>query len=166
MVVDDLREHQPRHGGRRLVRPAERPPDFVERLLLVDIVRHIGAARRVHPDRLSQLVHFFPERQILRPVERFAGDVGVDLHAERAELLDRALRLAHAGIGRIERYLRDPTRKMVAFLGAQLGKAVVDEADQLVDLGRSLGEGLDRRLRVGQDLPIVLEAIHHLLAVL
>src|SRR5437763_17062851 len=110
------------------------------------MVRQLGAARAVQPDGLSQLVHFFPERQILRPVERFAGDVGVDLHAERAEVLDRALRLAHAGIGRIERYLGDPPRKMVALLGAQLGKAVVDEADELVDLRRSLGESLYRRL--------------------
>src|SRR6516165_6761425 len=118
MVVHDLGEHQAGHGSRGLVRPAERPPDFVERFFLVDIVRHVGPARRMQPDRLAELVHLFPERQILRPVERLAGDVGVDLHAERAELLGRTLRLAHAGVGRIERYLRDPAGKMVAFLRA------------------------------------------------
>ena len=166
MVVHDLGEHQAGHGGRGFVRPAERPPDFVERFLLVDIVRHVGPARRMQPDRLAELVHFFPERQILRPVERLARDVGVDLHAERTELLDRALRLAHAGVGRIERYLRDPTGKMVAFLRAQFGEAVVDETDELVDLGRGFGEVFHRRLRVGQDLLIILVAVDDLLAML
>jgi hypothetical protein len=56
---------------------------IVERLLLVDIVRHLGAARRMQPDRLAELVHLLPEWQVLRPVERLAGDVGVDLRRAR-----------------------------------------------------------------------------------
>ena len=117
----------------------------------------------MQPDRLAELVHLLPERQVLRPVERLAGDVGVDLHAERAEL-DRALRLGDAGVGRIERDLRDPAGEVVLLLGAQFGEAVVDDADDLVDLRRALGEALDRRLRVGQDLLVVLVAVDDLLA--
>ena len=118
----------------------------------------------MQPDRLAELVHLFPERHVLRPVERLAGDVGVDLHAECAELIDRALRLGDAGVGRIERNLRHPAGEVVLLLGAQFGEAVVDDADQLVDLGRALGEVLDRRLRIGQDLLIVLVAVDDLLA--
>jgi hypothetical protein len=99
----------------------------------------------------------------LRPVEWLAGNVGVDLHTERAHL-DCALRLGDPGVGRIERNLRDPAGEVVLLLGAQLGEAVIDDANDLVDLRRSLGELLDRRLRVGQDLLIVLVAVHDLLA--
>ena len=55
--------------------------------LLVEIIRRLGAARRMQPDRRAELVHLFPERQVFRAVERLAGDVGVNLHAERAEFL-------------------------------------------------------------------------------
>jgi len=55
---------------------------------------------------------------------------------------------------------------MVALLGAQFGEAVIDDADELVDLGGTLGESLDRRLRVGQDLLIILVAIDDLLAMI
>jgi len=117
----------------------------------------------MQPDRLAELVHLLPERQVLRPIERLAGDVGVDLHTERAHL-DRALRLGDAGVGRVERDLRHPARKVILLLGAELGEAVVDDANDLVDLCRSLGEFLDRRLRVRQDLLIVLVAVDDLLA--
>src|ERR671936_666625 len=75
------------------------------------------------------------------------------------------LRLGHTGIRRIERDLCHPARKMVAFLGAEFGKAVVDQTNELVDLRRSLGEGFHRWLRVRQDLLVVLETVDHLLAV-
>ncbi len=163
IVVHDLGEHEPCHRGRGLVGPAERPPDLVERLLLVDVVGHLGAARRMQPDRLAELVHLVPERQVLRPIERLAGDVGVDLHAERAGL-DGPLRFRHPGVRRIERDLRHPAREVVLLLRAQLGEAIVDDADQLIDLRRTLGEFLDRGLRIRQDLLIVLVAIYDLLA--
>src|SRR5436190_16466478 len=102
VVIERLGEHEARHGGGGLVGPAEGPPDLVKRLLLVAIIRHLGAARRMHPDRLTELVHLLPERLVFGPVERLAADIGVDLHAERAELLDGAFRLAHAGVRRAE----------------------------------------------------------------
>ena len=120
----------------------------------------------MHPDRLAEFVHFLPERQVLRAVERLADDISVNLHAEGAEFVNRALRLAHAGVGCVERDLRDPAREMVALLGAQFGEAVIDEADQLVDLRGSLGKRFHRRLRIGEDLLIILEAVDHLLAMI
>ena len=102
----------------------------------------------MHPDRNAEFAHFVPERQIFGAIERLAGDVGVDLHAERAEFFDRALRLGDAGIRRGERNLRHPAGKVILFLGDEFGEAVVDDAAKLVDLRRRLGDQLDRRLRV------------------
>src|SRR5262245_18482933 len=76
IFVERLGEHQARHGGGGLVRPTERPPDLVQRLLLVDVVGMVGAARRVHPDRLAEPVHGGEERLELRPrsEERRVGE--------------------------------------------------------------------------------------------
>src|SRR5262245_28657142 len=97
----------------------------------------------MEPDRLAELVHLFPERPELREVDRFAADIGVDLHAERA-VLDRALGFRRAGIGSAQRHLRHPGRETVLLLVAQLDKAVVAEADHLVQLLRRLAEALER----------------------
>src|SRR5215218_8831489 len=44
ITVDDLRPHQPRHGGGGLVRPTEAPPDFVFGFLFGErIIRRLGA---------------------------------------------------------------------------------------------------------------------------
>ena len=161
--VHDLGINEPHHGAGRLVGPAEGPPDFVERFVFVDVVRHFSAARRMQPDRRPELVHFLPERRILRPVERLAGDVGVNLHAERA-VFQRALGFADAGVGSRQRDLRHPTGETIFLLGGQFGEAVIDDAAELVDVLRRLGELFDRRLRIGQDLLIVLMAVDDLLA--
>jgi len=70
----------------------------------------------------------------LRTVDRLAGNVSVDLDAERAELIDSALRLGHTGVGRIERYLRDPAGEMITLLRTQFGEPIVDHTDEIVDL--------------------------------
>src|SRR5262252_10829322 len=44
IVVERLGEDEASHGGRGLIRPAERPPDLVKRFLLVEIVGEVGAA--------------------------------------------------------------------------------------------------------------------------
>ena len=111
----------------------------------------------MQPDRLAELLHGGKERLELRLVERPAGDVGVDLHAERA-VLDGAFALAHAGVGRRDRRFRHPAGKMAGVLGADFGEAVVDQLAILVDL-LALGQEFDRRHRVGQDLRVVLELI-------
>src|SRR5262245_25178826 len=49
-------------------------------------------------------------------------------------------------------------------LVAQLSKAVVAEADHLVQLLRRLAEALQRRLRIGEDLLIILVLVDDLLA--
>ena len=115
----------------------------------------------MHPDRLAELVHGGEERLELRVVERPLVDVGVDLHAERAELVDGALSLARAGVGRGQRDLRNPAGEMIGALAAQLGETVVDNARILIDLVGG-GHALERRLRIGQDLRIVREAVDHL----
>src|SRR5690349_17152675 len=148
IVVDRLGEDEARHRGRGLVRPAERPPDSVQRLLLVEIVGEVRAARRMDPDRLAELRHGGEELCVFGPVERLAVDVGVGLHAERA-VLDRALRLAHRALRMAERHLRDPAREMILVLGADVDEPVIDQLAQLFGL-RALHDVLDRRHRVGE----------------
>ena len=160
VFVHDAGEHQPRHRRRGLVGPAQGPPDFVFRFFLAEIIGEIGGARRMQPDRLAELVHGGEERVELGIVERLAGDVGVDLHAERA-VLDRALALAHAGVGRGERGFRHPAGEIIGIFLADLGEAVVDQLGVFLDL-RALGERRQRRHRIGQDLRIVVELIDNL----
>src|ERR1700722_6261790 len=81
MAVDHLGEHEAPHGGRGLVGPAEGPPDFVERFLLVHVVGPRSGARRMDPDWLADLFHRRPELLVLRPVDRRAVDVRINLHA-------------------------------------------------------------------------------------
>src|SRR5579883_1897223 len=159
IVVERLGKDEARHRGRGLVRPAERPPDFVERLLLVEIVGKVRVARRMDPDRLVELAHSGEELGVFRPVERLAVDVGVDLHAERA-VLDRALRLAHRAFRVAERHLADPARELVLVLGANVDEAVIDQLAQLLGL-RALHDVLDRRHAVHEDLRIVRKRIDH-----
>jgi hypothetical protein len=118
----------------------------------------------MQPNRNAELVHLVPERQKFRAVERLAGDIGVDLHAERAELLDRAFRLGDAGIRRRETDLRHPAGEMILLLGAQFREAVVDDAAELSICAGVLANFFDRRLRIGEDLLIVLVAVDDLLA--
>ena len=162
ILVERLGEHEPRHGDARLVGPAEGPPDLVERLLLVEVVRDLRAARRMQPDRLVELVHGGEERLELGPVQRLAADVGIDLHAERAELRDRALGLRGAGIGGRQRRLRDEGREALGVLGDQLGHAVVADPGELErDLGVALGHRFQRRHRQRDDLRVVGELVDH-----
>ncbi|MCX7307159.1 MAG: hypothetical protein NTZ72_04095, partial [Afipia sp.] len=70
ILVHVLRED---HAGEEcggFHRPAERPPHFVERLLLGDVVGVVGAARRMDPDRALEFVHPRPELLVLRAVDR------------------------------------------------------------------------------------------------
>ncbi len=135
--------------------------NLVFRFLLGEIVGVVRAARRMHPDRLAELVHGGEERLELRVVERPLVDVGIDLHTERAELVDGALGLARTGIRRGQRDLRHPPGEMVRTLTAQIGEAVIDDARILVDLVGG-GHALERRLRIGQDLRIVRKGVDHL----
>jgi hypothetical protein len=76
-----------------------------------------------------------------------SGDIGVDLHAERA-VLERALAFAHAGIGCGHRRLRHPAGELVGIFRANLGEAVVHQLGVFLDL-RALGQRLQRRHRIG-----------------
>ena len=115
----------------------------------------------MQPDRLAEFVHLLEERAVFRSVERLVGDVGVNLHAQRAELLDGALGLAGAGIGRGQRDLRHPAGEVVGILGADFHEAVIDDLAVLGALLRR-GEGLQRRHRVGENLRVVLELVDDL----
>src|SRR6266566_1634861 len=112
----------------------------------------------MHPHRLAELRHRGKERLELWPVERLAVDVGVDLHADGAEVFDRALGLAHPAVGREQRRLGDEAREAVRVFGDDLGEAVVNKPDHILEL---LGfvHALGRRHRVGEDLRVVVEHI-------
>ena len=169
MIFHELGKHQPRHRRAGLVGPAEGPPDFVFRFCFRCVVCNGGIARRVQPDRLVELFHRREERLERRVVERLAGDVGINLHAERA-ILDRAGSLRHADIGCAERALRHPAGEMVAVLGADLGQFVVDQPGIFLDLGAvarislRLGEDFERRHGVGDNLRVVGEGVDHFAA--
>ena len=123
----------------------------------------LGVARRMQPDRLVELFHRREERLELRIVERLAGDVGVDLHAERA-VLDRALGFAP------RRRRRAPSApcatqpgKWPLILGADLREFVIDQPGIFLDLGAvAFGEDFERRHREGQNLRIVGEGVDDL----
>jgi hypothetical protein len=53
---------------------------------------------------------------------------------------------------------------VVLLLGTELGEAVVADLDHLVDLLRRLAEALERRLRIGEDLLVVLVLVDDALA--
>jgi len=118
----------------------------------------------MHPDRLAGLVHDFEEWLESRVIERLAGDVGVDLHAERA-VLKCAFGLAHPAIRRNQRCLSDPAGKLIRIFPADLGEAVVYKLGVFLrQLAVALGHDLQRRHRIGKDLRIVLESIDDLAA--
>jgi hypothetical protein len=60
--------------------------------------------------------------------------------------------------------VRHPAGEVILLLGDELGEAVVDDAAERVDIRAGLGKFLDRRLRVGEDLLVVLMAVDDLLA--
>jgi hypothetical protein len=113
----------------------------------------------MHPDRLADLVHRGEEGLEFRPVEGLALNVGIDLHAERAEFLGRALGLFHARIARCQRDLRDKSGEPIRMLGNEFGEAVIDHADIVIDRF-AFGHRLHGRHWVGDDLGVVGERIH------
>ena len=122
----------------------------------------LRAARRMQPDRLVERVHGGEERLELRPIQRLAADVGEDLRADGAEVLDGALDLAGAGVGRRQRCVGDEGRKVLGVLGDQLGQAVVGKPRQLEsDIGAALAHGFQGRHGDGQHLRIVGELLDH-----
>ena len=78
----------------------------------------------------------------------------MNLHAERADLLHRALAFAHAGVGRGDRRLGDETGKLIGMLGAEFRQAVVGNLRDLFDLF-GLDESRDRRKRERDDLAVI-----------
>ena len=103
------------------------------------------------------------KRLELGPVERLAADVGEDLHADRAELIDGALHLATPASPEAERGVGDEAREVLGMLGHQLGQPVVADLGELQrNLRAALADGLQRRRRQRQDLRVVGELLDHL----
>src|SRR6266850_5122440 len=75
MAVEEAGEDQPRHCCRRLVGPAERPPDVEARARLPRVIGEAGRPRGMHPDRQVALGHAREDRPVLRQIERAPGDV-------------------------------------------------------------------------------------------
>src|SRR5215467_4011766 len=55
-----------------------------------------------------------------------------------------------------------PAREMILLLRAKLRKSVIDDAAEFINIVRLLGQSLDRRLRVGENLLIVLVTVDNL----
>ena len=152
-------EHDPRHEGRQVVLPAERPPDLVARPLLCGVVGPPRVAARVDLEQAAGRGHRGVERVEPRVVHGLAADVRVDLRAERAELAPRVLVLGHRGLGIVHRHA-----------GAEPGEAVRVGPDELghglvADPGHLLGdlrgaEVLHRRRADVDDLAVVAELVH------
>ena len=157
--VEEPFEHDVRHGGARLVRPAEGPPDLVVALLFLLVVGKVGAARRVHPDGQIELGHQREQRQRIRRSERRAQDIGEDLHADRAELAHRAFGLVEQPLRIVHRQRSDESREAARVLRDQLGHAVVGEPRQLGGKRRR-PEDFDRRRAQADHLRIVAEQVH------
>ena len=168
MVGDDLEvgkaveqslEHDVRHRDARLVGPAERPPDLVMALLLLLVVGEVRAARRMEPDRQVELRHQLEQRKRLRCGERFAENVGEDLHARRTEITHCALRFLQEPIGIVHGKRRDEGGKTRRMLAHELRHAVVGKARHVGGHGRR-SEDLDRRRTEADHLSVVVELIH------
>src|SRR6266436_6254335 len=159
--VEHAREHEPRHEGAGLVRPAEQPPDLVPGLRLGRVIGELRGARRMHPDRQAVPVrHALEDREELRLVERPAVDVGEDLDALRAELADGAVHLLERGRHVVHRQRGDEGRELPGVLSHDLSHAVVRQPRQLGGL-LGVSQELDGRHRQGQDLLVLGEALHH-----
>ena len=92
-----------------------------------------------------ELGHRRENRLEFRLIERLAGDVGVDQHAARAEILDRAPRFRDRAfdIGQAQR--GGEGRETLRMLAAQLGHRVVGDAREVeADVGWR--DVLDRRI--------------------
>jgi hypothetical protein len=94
--IQQARKHQPLHGDARLVRPPERPPDLVLRLLLARVIGERGASRRVQQDRALEPICRSEQREEALIVQWNAVDVREHLDAQRAEIPDRAFELGDA----------------------------------------------------------------------
>src|SRR5438093_7976422 len=83
------------------------------------------------------------------PVENFA---------KTPSQIDELIRLINDGFAELCAKERDHFPGWVALLRAQFGEAVIDESDQRVDLRGSLGKRCHRRLWIGEDLLMILDA--------
>jgi hypothetical protein len=114
----------------------------------------------VQPHRQIERGHAIEQRQVLRPIERLALDVGKHLDAARPEIADGALGFAHRRVGVAKRQRRDKAREPFGILPHQLRHTVVGGPRQ----GDAVGARrihLDRRRRDREHLVVVVEPIHH-----
>src|SRR5207253_2734814 len=98
-LVEVSGEYEPRHCDARLVWPAERPPNFVQRFGFALIIREVRSPRWMDPDRNIPPDGLLKDWQEFRSIERLARGVRVDLNAERAKLIDRAFHFPQRRVG-------------------------------------------------------------------
>ena len=151
---------EPGEGGRRLVRPAERPPDPEVGLALGRVVGPCGVAGRVQPDHPVERLDPREDRVEAGIVQWHAADVGEELDAERAQLADRMVNLAQRRLDVTQRQGRREAREPV-------GEAPHQAGHLLVGAARHLGGGLrrvhllERRDGEYEDLRVVAVPVHH-----
>ena len=131
-LVEHPRIDQPRHAGRGLVGPAEAEPDFVLAMPSRWRSRKI-AAPRIGCTQTGEVVlrHALEDRPEFRRRQRLAGDIGEDLDAAGAKLVDRAVDLGERGVDIVHRQRGDEGRKVIGILAADLGQRVVGHPREL-----------------------------------
>jgi len=86
-------------------------------------------------------------------------DVGENLHAARAERLDRAFGFLDRSIHIVERHDCDKSRESIGMLPAKLRHRIVSDLRKL-SRNLALRDVLYRRIGKRDDLPVVAELIH------
>ena len=164
-ILEQIRRHHlhERHGvGREIVRARRLEIRRVARLADVDHRRH------------TELAHFFVERipiAVGEPgaVEKAAARVGIQVAADEAELLDAARQLAHRGVDRRARRLRqlrhadeilrielrEPVDEVVAMLRPRFARRRI--ADVMAHPARAWAK--DRDVRAALSLELELRAL-------
>ena len=156
-LVHQAGKDDPRHRRARFVGPTEGPPDLVVRRRLAFVIGDVGAPRGMEEDRPAGLRREFEDGEEARVVERHAGDVRMDLQADRA-VRERALGLAHRRGGIVHRQGGEIGVELAGVLDDELGQAVVAEPRQL-DRGLRRSEQLERRHAERQHLGVVVRRL-------
>ena len=114
----------------------------------------------MHPDGEPAIRHAGEDRLVLRLVEGPAVDVGEDLHAGGAEMVDGALQLGQRGVGIVHGQRGDEGGETVG-VALHDGRHLVVGDPRQVGARGGRGDHLDGWVGKGEDLDVALPAIHH-----
>jgi hypothetical protein len=159
MLVEQPGKHDARHRDAGLIGPPKRPPDFVKRLLLARVIRHVGATIGMQPYWQIESGHGIEERQVLRSDQRLAADVREQLNAASSKMRDGAMCFVDCLFRIVQRQRSDEPGKSIGIFLHELGHPVVGPPSE-IDRVIAAGEYFNRRRRDREHLLVALEAIH------